>query len=73
MIDLLIALRRTRAIVVVLVASALLIGAATALAANVQGDGTLVGSTGNDNINAGNGNDQIWGLGGMDSINARQR
>ena len=46
-------------VVVVPVASALLIGAATALAAaNIQGDGTLVGSTGNDNINAGNGNDQ---------------
>jgi hypothetical protein len=63
-------LRRTRAVVVLLVASALLIGAATALAANIQGDGTLVGSTGNANINAGNGKDQIWGLGGMDSINA---
>ena len=36
-------------VVVVPVASALLIGAASALAANMQG---------NDNINAGNGNDQ---------------
>src|ERR1700752_3352440 len=56
-------LRRTRAVVVLLAASALLIGAATALAANIQGDGTLVGSTGNDNINAGNGNDTIYGGG----------
>jgi len=48
----------------------LLVAAATALAANLQGDGTLVGTTGNDNINAGNGNDTIWGLGGQDSINA---
>ena len=48
----------------------LLLAAATALAVNLQGDGTLVGSTGNDNINAGNGNDTVWGLGGQDSINA---
>jgi Ca2+-binding RTX toxin-like protein len=48
----------------------LLVAATTAFAANIQGDGTLVGTTGNDNINAGNGNDTIWGLGGQDSINA---
>ena len=48
----------------------LLVVAAEAFAANIQGDGTLVGTTGNDNINAGNGNDTIWGLGGQDSINA---
>jgi Ca2+-binding RTX toxin-like protein len=41
-----------------------------ALAASVQGDGTLVGSTGSDDIIAGNGNDTVWGLGGQDSISA---
>src|ERR1700726_590720 len=49
---------------------AVLIVAATALAASVTGDGTLIGTTGNDNINAGNGNDTVYGLGGLDSINA---
>jgi len=44
--------------------------AAVALAANVAGDGTLVGSTGSDAIKAGNGNDTIWGRGGSDSITA---
>lgn len=55
---------------VVLAVASLAIVASVAVAANVQGDGTLVGSTGNDNINAGNGNDTVWGLGGQDSINA---
>ncbi len=44
--------------------------ATVALAANLNGDGTLVGTSGNDNINAGNSNDTIYGLGGSDSINA---
>jgi hypothetical protein len=35
-----------------------------------QGDGTLVGSTGNDNIIARNGSDTIGWLGGQDSISA---
>ena len=65
------ATRRTRSLVLTaLTAAVLLVAAATALAVNVQGDGTLVGTTGNDSINAGNGNDTIWGLGGQDSINA---
>lgn len=42
--------------------------AALASAANVSGDGTLVGSTGNDNIKAGDKSDTIWGRGGSDSI-----
>jgi len=44
--------------------------AAVALSANFGGDGTLVGTSGNDNINAGNGNDTVYGLGGSDSVNA---
>jgi Ca2+-binding RTX toxin-like protein len=44
--------------------------AGVALAANVSGDGTLVGTTGNDTIAAANGNDTIWGLGGSDTITA---
>jgi hypothetical protein len=51
--------RRTLALTVLILG----VAAATALAANVTGDGTLVGSTGPDNIAAGNGNDTIWGLG----------
>jgi Ca2+-binding RTX toxin-like protein len=42
--------------------------AAIALAANVTGNGTLVGSTSNDSIKAGNGSDTIWGRGGSDYI-----
>ena len=48
---------------VVLATLILGVTAATALAANVSGDGTLVGSTGPDNIAAGNGDDIVWGLG----------
>jgi hypothetical protein len=59
-----------RAIAVMLAVAGFALVAIVALAPNVQGDGTLVGSTGSDNINAGNGNDTIWGLGGQDSINA---
>jgi Ca2+-binding RTX toxin-like protein len=44
--------------------------ATIAFAATVSGDGTLVGSTGNDTITAGNGDDTIWGLGGTDVITA---
>jgi hypothetical protein len=51
--------RRTLALTAVIFG----VAAATALAANVTGDGTLVGSTGPDNIAAGNGNDTIFGLG----------
>jgi Ca2+-binding RTX toxin-like protein len=54
----------------VLGALLLVLAAAPALAATVTGDGTLVGTTGNDTIAAGNGNDQIWGLGGYDTISA---
>ena len=45
-------------------------GAATAFAATVSGDGTLIGTTGNDTITAGNGNDTVFGLGGSDTITA---
>jgi hypothetical protein len=49
---------------VVLATLILGVTAATALAANVSGDGTLVGSTGPDNIAAGGAsNDIVWGLG----------
>jgi Ca2+-binding RTX toxin-like protein len=48
----------------------LVLGVGTAFAANLSGDGTFVGTSGNDNINAANGNDTIYGLGGSDSINA---
>jgi Ca2+-binding RTX toxin-like protein len=48
----------------------LLVAAVPALAANVTGNGTLVGTTGSDNLAAGNGNDTIWGLGGADNISA---
>lgn len=44
--------------------------ATAALAAAVSGDGTLVGSTGNDTITAGKGNDIVWGRGGSDTITA---
>jgi Ca2+-binding RTX toxin-like protein len=67
------ALRRrsvSRLVAIGLAVAGLAVVTSVALAANVSGDGTLVGSTGNDNINAGNGNDTIWGLGGQDSINA---
>ena len=48
---------------VVLAVLILGVTAASALAANVSGDGTLVGSTGPDNITAGNQKDIVWGLG----------
>jgi Ca2+-binding RTX toxin-like protein len=57
----------------VVIAIAMLVVGATAtvaLAANLSGDGTLVGTTGNDNIAAGNGDDTVWGLGGSDNISA---
>jgi Ca2+-binding RTX toxin-like protein len=44
--------------------------AAVASAATVSGDGTLVGSLGNDTITAGNQMDIIWGRGGSDTITA---
>jgi Ca2+-binding RTX toxin-like protein len=43
---------------------------AVAFAANLSGDGTIVGTTGNDNIKAGDAQDTIWGLGGSDNITA---
>jgi Ca2+-binding RTX toxin-like protein len=48
----------------------LAVTAGTALAANITGNGTLVGTTGADNIAAGNGDDTVWGLGGGDNITA---
>jgi len=56
--------------ILLLTLAVMAITAAVALAANVTGDGTLVGSPGNDNIAAGNGPDTIWGLGGSDNITA---
>jgi Ca2+-binding RTX toxin-like protein len=53
--------------------SALLVLAVTAtvaVAATINGDGTLIGTSGNDTINAGNGNDFAYGLLGKDTINA---
>jgi Ca2+-binding RTX toxin-like protein len=55
---------------VALAAGILAVGAPTALAVTLNGDGTLVGTPGSDTLNAGNGNDIVWGLGGNDSINA---
>jgi Ca2+-binding RTX toxin-like protein len=46
------------------------VGTAAAVADDVSGNGTLVGTPGNDTITAGNGRDTIWGLGGDDMINA---
>jgi hypothetical protein len=51
---------------VVLAVLVLGVGATSALAATVSGDGVLVGSTGPDTITAGNGNDTVWGLGTPD-------
>ena len=48
----------------------LAITAGTAIAATVGGDGTLVGTNGNDTLNTGNSNDTVWGLAGSDTINA---
>jgi Ca2+-binding RTX toxin-like protein len=48
----------------------LALAAAPAFAANVTGNGTLVGSTGSDNLAAGNSSDTVWGLGGADTISA---
>lgn len=58
--------RRAIAIAPLIVA----LGASGAVAANLSGDGTIVGTTGSDNLAAGNQNDTIWGLGGQDSISA---
>jgi hypothetical protein len=38
--------------------------------ATVSGDGTLVGTPGNDTLTTGNADDIVWGLGGQDNINA---
>jgi Ca2+-binding RTX toxin-like protein len=46
------------------------VGASPALAVTLNGDGTLVGTSGNDSLTAGNGDDIVWGLGGNDTINA---
>jgi Ca2+-binding RTX toxin-like protein len=57
---------------VILGATALILALAAvpALAVNLSGDGTIVGTTGNDNLSAGNNNDTVWGLGGKDVISA---
>jgi hypothetical protein len=47
----------------------LVIAAATAVAATFNGDGTFVGTNGNDTFNLGNGNDNAYGLLGRDTIN----
>jgi Ca2+-binding RTX toxin-like protein len=44
--------------------------ASIALAANINGDGTLIGTSHSDSIQAGAGNDTVFGLGGNDSIQA---
>jgi hypothetical protein len=62
--------RRIGRILPLLAVLLLTVGVASALAAAVSGDGTLVGSTGNDAIAAGNSSDTIWGLGGNDTISA---
>jgi Ca2+-binding RTX toxin-like protein len=59
---------KTKVVALTLLIFALTAG--TALAATVRGDGTLVGTTGNDTLNAGMGNDVLWGLGGKDTLNA---
>lgn len=43
--------------------------ASTAVAMSLSGDGTIVGSSGPDQINAGNGMDKVYGQGGADIIN----
>ena len=63
-------LRSVRARALPIAVAVLAATATAALAANISGDGTLVGTTGNDNITAGNGNDTVWGLGGSDNIKA---
>jgi len=56
---------------VAVIAIAAAVGAApAALAASLSGDGTIVGTSGQDSITAGNGDDTIWGLGGGDHIKA---
>jgi Ca2+-binding RTX toxin-like protein len=54
----------------VIAVAVLAIAAPAALAASLVGDGTIVGTAGQDFITAGNGNDTIWGLGGGDQIKA---
>ena len=58
--------RRTLVLALLLVVAA----AATALAATINGDGTLIGTNGADTITAGNGNDTVYGLLGPDTITA---
>jgi Ca2+-binding RTX toxin-like protein len=60
--------RKIAALSLLVLATAITAG--SALAATVGGDGTLVGTPGNDKLNAGQGNDSVWGLGGSDTINA---
>jgi Ca2+-binding RTX toxin-like protein len=56
--------------VVVIAIVVLAATAAVAVAATMNGDGTLIGTSGNDTINAGNGNDNVYALLGKDTINA---
>jgi Ca2+-binding RTX toxin-like protein len=59
---------KSRALVI-----AMLVIAATAtaaLAATFSGDGTFIGTSGNDTFNLGSGNDNAYGLFGKDTINA---
>jgi Ca2+-binding RTX toxin-like protein len=56
--------------VLTLLVLAIAMMAGTALAATINGDGTLVGTPGRDTLNAGNADDIVWGLGGSDTINA---
>jgi hypothetical protein len=63
--------RRTSVLMAVVLAVGLCLGASSALAANLSGDGTLIGTSGNDNLTAKNAaGDAIWGLGGNDTLNA---
>jgi hypothetical protein len=43
------------------------------MAATFSGDGTFVGTNGNDTFNLGQGNDTAYGLLGKDTINAASR
>jgi hypothetical protein len=63
--------QRRSASVVLAVALLLVVGVSAAFAANLSGDGVLVGTSGNDNLTALNASgDMIWGLGGNDTLNA---
>jgi Ca2+-binding RTX toxin-like protein len=48
----------------------LAVTAAMAIAQTFNGDGTFIGTSGNDTFNLGNGNDKAYGLLGADTINA---